>query len=1179
MGSHHLRVILLNLVDHLSENDRERLRFYIGPDVPRIIRDDSSFAGILRLWESLFDQDKINEEDFTYLINALDEIHCRDAVKLLREHMRRMQAHGLKESLENLASIIPPTAPHITIEEILGDQDKDDKLALKSQSSKTTFDGIWLKPGNGKIPSDAVVGGQEGNKLVYIARSKLVNNCIIPGKLVEGTEKAIITHFGVHSSSNYEVLIRSNPEQEFKWSATRNAIVPEGALVAGKEEAVLVYVASIDTMSIKIFYTTILLLLIFIPIMTSMKLEEKNRLRLQVLDMFKHAFSSYMKYAYPADELMPLSCKGRYRGSEPSRGDIDDALGNFSLTLVDSLDSLAVLGMFDEFERAIRQVIQHVTFDRDVVVSVFETNIRMVGGLLGGHICAKYIHLHYPSRLSWYRDELLILAHDLALRLLPAFNTTSGLPLPRVNLHYGIDLTLSKSERERYTCTACAGTLILEWATLSRLTGNYLFEQYADRAMSYLWERRHRQSNLMGTILNVHSGDWIVRESGIGAGIDSYYEYLFKAYVLLGEKNNDYLLRFEEHYSSIMSYVQRGVAMINVHMHQPYRSVKKYMDALLAFWPGLQVLTGDLKSAIELHEMLYNVVKKHKFLPEAFTTDYRIHWKSHPLRPEFVESTYFLYKATGDPHYLEVGKTILTNLEEHARVSCGYAALSDVSTGQKEDRMDSFVLAETFKYLYLLFDSIPHHYIDIDQFIFTTEGHLLPLNILLFNINDTLKNEFNQITLKSAQIYEQKNFSSSEKSYERKAKINQCPAMDEQFKSHQYKEKLRENIRGDQDMTETITISSKYIDKQSNNISHHRLTAMEFSADNPQHISELKQMGIEIQYLIGGQIQLAHIASNAESIDDAENGLIFMQDMIELMKNTNTVENSLTYHIPLTVIPLIIPLLENPISFTVITAQFGKQLHDTQGIFAQLYVVEPYSACSEILYSHYVYSRIGIVRRGDCMFIEKAYYLEKAQAIAGIVIDNNISLNSSNGAIFSMSGDGKTNVNIPLVLMLKDEAYSLLYLLSKQPNLFVYIGEEDRLMDSFYQQIDYLESLIEPFNRTTNKWIYGQIELFKKIKQCSIVPKNLKQLELTIQQYIVYFTQKYNDPSFNLDLTTFNFDDQLNSMDVYPTTFDEPFQEVIYINKQSLNFNTTIDIQEEQINQFVEIDEETNEDE
>jgi hypothetical protein len=129
--------------------------------------------------------------------------------------------------------------------------------------------------------------------------------------------------------------------------------------------------------------------------------------------------------------------------------------------------------------------------------------------------------------------------------------------------------------------------------------------------------------------------------------------------------------------------------------------------------------------------------------------------------------------------------------------------------------MDSFVLSETFKYLYLLFDSIPHRYIDIDQFIFTTEAHLLPLNLLLFNINDTLKKQFNQITLKSELYYEQKNRSLGERQNERKAKSNQCPAMDDQFKSHQYKEKLRQNIRGDQDMTETITISSKHIEQQS----------------------------------------------------------------------------------------------------------------------------------------------------------------------------------------------------------------------------------------------------------------------------------------------------------------------------------------------------------------------------
>jgi hypothetical protein len=64
--------------------------------------------------------------------------------------------------------------------------------------------------------------------------------------------------------------------------------------------------------------------------------------------------------AYPADELMPLSCKGRVRGVDESRGDIDDALGNFSLTLVDTLDALAVMGLTHEFLRAVQLVIADV---------------------------------------------------------------------------------------------------------------------------------------------------------------------------------------------------------------------------------------------------------------------------------------------------------------------------------------------------------------------------------------------------------------------------------------------------------------------------------------------------------------------------------------------------------------------------------------------------------------------------------------------------------------------------------------------------------------------------------------------------------------------------------------------------------------------------------------------------
>ncbi len=192
----------------------------------------------------------------------------------------------------------------------------------------------------------------------------------------------------------------------------------------------------------------------------------------------------------------------------------------------------------------------------------------------------------------------------------------------------------------------------------------------------------------------------------------------------------------------------------DVHMHRPQTTSRNFVDSLAAFWPGLQVLMGDLKPAVQSHEVLYQVMKRHHFIPEAFTTDYQVHWgqvrilpiehwivrtrietispsaslfRQAFLRPEFVESTYFLYRATGDPHYLEVGRDALRAIQRHARVPCGYATIRDVRTLQKEDRMDSFVLSETFKYLYLLFAEEEDVGLDVDDFVFTTEAHLLPL--------------------------------------------------------------------------------------------------------------------------------------------------------------------------------------------------------------------------------------------------------------------------------------------------------------------------------------------------------------------------------------------------------------------------------------------------------------------
>ena len=90
--------------------------------------------------------------------------------------------------------------------------------------------------------------------------------------------------------------------------------------------------------------------------------------------------------------------------------------------------------------------------------------------------------------------------------------------------------------------------------------------------------------------------------------------------------------------------------LVDVSMNAPNRMTRSFMDSLLAFWPGLQVLWGDIDTAIHIHDMLYHVTERHNFLPEAFTHDFRVHWGNHPLRPEFIESTYYLYKVSVTMH-------------------------------------------------------------------------------------------------------------------------------------------------------------------------------------------------------------------------------------------------------------------------------------------------------------------------------------------------------------------------------------------------------------------------------------------------------------------------------------------------------------------------------------------------
>ncbi|KAJ3330298.1 alpha mannosidase-like protein [Blyttiomyces sp. JEL0837] len=425
-------------------------------------------------------------------------------------------------------------------------------------------------------------------------------------------------------------------------------------------------------------------------------------------------FDNYMKYAFPLDELNPIQCSGRGPDrANPNNWGLNDVLGNFSMTLVDSLDTLAIMGDQTGFERAILEAIRHVSFDVDSRVQVFEVTIRMLGGLLSAHLLATNKELGYY--VNWYRGELLMLAKDLGDRLMPAFKTKTGIPLPRVNLQIGV-LPWETNE----TCTAGAGTLLLEFGTLSRLTGDPSYERVARRALVEVWRRRSK-IDLVGNTIDAQTGKWIQTVSGVGAGVDSFFEYMMKAYVLFGDE--DYLKMFKKADGAVQSHIsdEDGYFYRNVNMENGVLYTT-WVDSLSAFYPGLQVLAGDVDKAIKGHQIYYAIWRKFRGLPERFDFHNKVANVAHyPLRPELAESTYFLYTATKNPYYLEVGAQMLRDLNATARTSCGFASLASVGDRRLDDRMESFFLSETLKYLYLLFDTDNILNKLDSNFVFTTD--------------------------------------------------------------------------------------------------------------------------------------------------------------------------------------------------------------------------------------------------------------------------------------------------------------------------------------------------------------------------------------------------------------------------------------------------------------------------
>ncbi|XP_066974398.1 ER degradation-enhancing alpha-mannosidase-like protein 1 isoform X2 [Macrobrachium rosenbergii] len=377
---------------------------------------------------------------------------------------------------------------------------------------------------------------------------------------------------------------------------------------------------------------------------------ERLALKKDVREMFYFGYDSYMKYAYPKDELNPIYCRGR-------GPDYDNPL---------------------------------------------------LGALLSAHLLILDESQPFGNlEPDWYDGELLEMASDLASRFLPAFdNSKTGLPHPRVNLREGVP----KGSRTD-TCTAGAGSLLVEFGILSRLIGDPVYEMSARRANKVLWKLRNAQTGLLGNVVDVNTGKWMGELSGVGAGLDSYFEYLLKSYILFGDPE-DYVM-FNKTYTLAKQYMRRGRANCNSGFgeHPLYVNVdmktglthSTWIDSLQAAFAGIQVLAGDMEEAICTHALYYTIWKKYGVIPERWNWQRRSpDVMFYPLRPEFVESTYLLYQATRNPFYLHVGRDILTSLNNLTRAECGYATVHSVLDMTLEDRMESFFLSETCKYLYLV---------------------------------------------------------------------------------------------------------------------------------------------------------------------------------------------------------------------------------------------------------------------------------------------------------------------------------------------------------------------------------------------------------------------------------------------------------------------------------------------
>lgn len=420
---------------------------------------------------------------------------------------------------------------------------------------------------------------------------------------------------------------------------------------------------------------------------------EKEVYAERVKTAFQKGWDAYKSYAYGMDAVNPISEKGHNWYSH-----------TLLMTPVDAFSTMHLMGLDSAKVEAKQLIKERLTFDLDMEVQQFEIAIRIVGGLVSAY------------QLDG-DPKFLELATDLADRLMPVFDTPTGIPYRLVNLRTG-----EIKGNETNPCEV--GSMLLEYGMLSKLTGNPEYYNKCKKGIQAVFERRGKTDLVAGAI-NCDTGEWLDHRAHIRGGIDAFYEYLLKGYILFGDE--DLKTMWEKSLKGIDTYLadtcETGYWIGEADMNTGERTATIF-GALDCFWGGCLVLEGKTAEAEALQASIYKMWMMEGIEPESI--DYKkmeIMSSYYMIRPEAIESTYYVWKATGDDKYYEMGKTMFESIEKYCQVPNGYVQLRDVRTKEKWDTLESFFFAETMKYCYLFF--APESVFNFDEYVLNTEAHPL----------------------------------------------------------------------------------------------------------------------------------------------------------------------------------------------------------------------------------------------------------------------------------------------------------------------------------------------------------------------------------------------------------------------------------------------------------------------